>query len=257
MCYNSKYVGSDRMQLLYFNKLNQIDFTCEFLNLLRKKGNYYFNKNELQKILYYLYLNNEYENIFKHLDFKNRKEFLNDTLKMLQMIKFINVFDNDTIYITGDDKEKIINQNTKKELEKLVDEYIKISDISNNYCNLHLYKIDPDILLYNVVRGNNLVDNFRWDIITDGKIKNINEIPPTKFFKDNDYENVILFFNDMKHMKLVVEGSTFVLNRSIKNNEIVRNDLYINEINEEKINEISNYFENIKTKKSKIKRISL
>ena len=58
-------------------------------------------------------------------------------------------------------------------------------------------------------------------------------------------------------MKLVVEGSTFVLNRSIKNNEIVRNDLYINEINEEKINEISNYFENIKTKKSKIKRISL
>ena len=48
-----------------------------------------------------------------------------------------------------------------------------------------------------------------------------------------------------------------MLNRSIKNNEIVRNDLYINEINEEKINEISNYFENIKTKKSKIKRISL
>lgn len=256
MCYNSKYVGSDRMQLLYFNKLNQIDFTCEFLNLLKNKDIYYFDKNELQKILYFLFLNNEYENIFKYLDFKNKKEFLNDSLRVLQVIKFINVFNN-TIYITGDDKEIIINQEIKKEIEKLVDEYIKISNISSNYSNLHLYKIDPDILLYNVVRGNNLVDNFRWDIITDGKIKNISEIPPTNFFKDNDYENVILYFNDMKHMKLVVKDATFVLNRSIKNNKIVRNDLYTSEINEEKINDISNYFDNIKSKNQKVKRISL
>ena len=256
MCYNSKYVGSDRMQLLYFNKLNQIDFTCEFLNLLKNKDIYYFDKNELQKILYFLFLNNEYENIFKYLDFKNKKEFLNDSLRVLQVIKFINVFNN-TIYITGDDKEIIINQEIKKEIEKLVDEYIKISNISSNYSNLHLYKIDPDILLYNVVRGNNLVDNFRWYIITDGKIKNISEIPPTNFFKDNDYENVILYFNDMKHMKLVVKDATFVLNRSIKNNKIVRNDLYTSEINEEKINDISNYFDNIKSKNQKVKRISL
>lgn len=245
------------MQLLYFNKLNQIDFTCEFLNMLKDKDIHYFDKNELQKILYFIYLNNEYENIFKYLDLKNKKEFLNDSLRVLQVIKFINIFDNNTVYITGDDKENIINQEIKKEIEKLVDEYIKICNISNDYTNLHLYKTNPNILLYNVVKGNNLVDKFRWDIVTDGKIKNINEIPPANFFKDTDYENVILYFNDMKHMKLVVKDATFVLNRSIKNNEIVRNDLYTDEINEEKINEISNYFENIKTNKSKIKRISL
>lgn len=245
------------MQLLYFNKLNQIDFTCEFLNLLKKKDIYYFDKNEFQKILYYLYLNNEYEDIFKYLDLKNKKEFLNDSLRVLQVIKFINIFDNNTVYITGDDKEKIINQEIKQKIENLVDEYIKICNISNDYTNFHLYKTNPNVLLYNVVKGNNLVDKFRWDIITDGKIKNISEITPTNFFKDNDYENVILYFNDMKHMKLVVKDATFVLNRSIKNNEIVKNDLYTSEINEEKINEISNYFNNIKIGKQKVKRISL
>lgn len=247
------------MKLLYFNKLNTLDFTCEFLNLLKSKYIYCLNKNELQKILYYFYLNKDYNELFKYLDIKDKKNFLNSSLNLLKLIKFISesVENKNIIYVTGNIEEKILNTEIKKELEKLVDEYIKILNISNNYENLHLYKINPNILYYKLVDCNNLVDNFKWDIITDGNIKNINDIYSKNFIPDIENENIILYLNDITNKKVVIEGSSYVLNRGIKNNEILKNELYIKEIDENKINDLSIYFNQIKINNEKIKRITL
>ena len=89
-------------------------------------------------------------------------------------------------------------------------------------------------------------------------IEKVNEIiKDKKFYPDILCENVILYLNDLIIENILLKNSSFILNQGIINDIIVKNELYINNIDEQLINEISPYFISDNINNTKIKRLTL
>lgn len=242
------------MELFNNKKINFYNFMEDFLNILRLKGITSLDINEFKKIIHYSKSLEKYNLIFENIELN-----IDDTLRMLQITRFIYIFDTNpnTVYIKGDDSLKIDDDKFEKTLEKLVDDYIFIIKNNNKYNNLNIYLCNTNNLNYKLVKGSNKNIDIKWNVITDGDIKEYEIIKDKKFYPDILSDNVILYLNDLIIQNILLKNSSFVLNQGIINDIIVKNELYINNLDEQLINEISPYFMNEKFDDCKIKRLTL
>lgn len=243
------------MELLFYEKINVYNFVCDFFNILRYKNINSIDYMEFKKIIYHLKNTTKYKNVFKDIDVSN----LDQTIRMLQITKFISVFKNNpnTLYIKGDNQIKTCNNELRKLLEEIVDSYIFITKNNKKYNNLNIYLCDQNTIRYKLVNGYNSSIKIKWNIITDGVVLNNPNIMIKKFYPSIKDENIILFLNNAKIKNVLINNSTFVLNQGIINESIVKNELYVNVLNEEFINKLSKYFENKNVDNEKVKILTL
>lgn len=242
------------MELFDNKKINFYNFMVCFFNILKLKGITSLEKDEFKKIIHYFKSLEKYNLIFKNIEFN-----IDDTLRMLQITKFIYIFDTNTntVYIKGDDSLKIDDDKFEKTLEKLVDDYIFIIKNNNKYNNLNIYLCNPNNESYKLVNGYNKSINIKWNVITDGNIKESSVLKSKKFYPDILNEQVILYLDELKMKNILLTDASFVLNQGIIDNVIVKNELYINNLDEQLINKISSYFISEENDNSKIKRFTL
>lgn len=242
------------MELFDNKKINFYNFMVDFFNILKSKCITSLEINEFKKIIHYFKSLEKYNLIFENIELN-----IDDTLRMLQITRFIYIFDTNpnTVYIKSADSLKIDNDEFEKSLQELVDDYIFIIKNNNKYNNLNIYLCNTNNLSYKLVKGSNKNIDIKWNVITDGDLKEYEIIKDKKFYPDILCENVILYLNDLIIENILLKNSSFILNQGIINDIIVKNELYINNIDEQLINEISPYFISDNINNTKIKRLTL
>lgn len=243
------------MEVLVNEKVSIYTFVCSIMNILRSKGVTNINIDIFKEILYYFSLLDKYKYLFQNVYFNLK---IDETIKVLLMTRFIFMFESNSkiIYIIGDNNTNIISDDKFNNLlNDLTNDYISI--LNSDYKLSKLKIVDPNIATYKIVNGSNNNLNIRWDLITNGEIKLIYDVESKNYFPDIRNDKIILILDKIEIKKVLLKNATFVIKQGIEDDNIVKNMLYTNCLNEQEFNQICKYFNEKEIDDPKVKRLSL
>ena len=243
----------------YFNmllgrKFDISEFIKTFLPLLQESGVGEFNLDELSKKLYYYYKTSQFKEIFEELSINDYEEKLNIT-EVVEQEKNLaqnlwyedskpeKIYLNYPSYMPLNVWKSNLSRDGLNKLTKIACDFstrykIEITSI----CPLNIYSLNPNKKFYYLGSGIYNNQKIRWDLITDGDVKNI-QMQKNKgnFFFENPEKNatkILLKNNTIK--ALYLKNAKYALLQGIINDEIKKVKVYTEILDKYTLEQIKN-----------------
>lgn len=243
----------------YFNmllgrKFDTSEFIKTFLPLLQESGVGEFNLDELSKKLYYYYKTSQFKEIFEELSINDYEEKLNIT-EVVEQEKNLaqnlwyedskpeKIYLNYPSYMPLNVWKSNLSRDGLNKLTKIACDFstrykIEITSISP----LNIYSLNPNKKFYYLGSGISNRKEIRWDLITDGDIKNIKiQNNNGNFFFENpeEIENKLLLKNNTIKA-LYLKNAKYAIIQGFINNEIKKIKVYTELLDKYTLEQIKN-----------------
>lgn len=234
------------------------DFVSILIPLLRKNGIIRLNETELKKKLYYYYLKEEYKELFQDIIPFKEKGASDRMLNIEKGLYHYKIFGGNVIWDSMHPEDLILTKERNLDLScykhSLTEERIqrlyqmaqefgvryKVEFYSKRPFNI--YADNPNHVYYLCV-GNYYDNEYSWQLITDGNIKNINieQFPQGHFYyEDPTRPNLEIQLNNEKSATVEIEDASYVLLQGSENENIRRLKAYTNVIDLDTLAQIAN-----------------
>lgn len=238
------------------------DFVSMFIPLLRENGITRLNETELKKKLYYYYLKEEYKELFQDIVPFQKRGASDRMLNIENGLCHYKTFGGSIIWDSMHPenliliKEKVLDLSFDESYyeSRLTQEGIqKIYQMAQEFgirYNVELYSKKPFNIyadnpnhFYHICTGKYYNNEYSWQLITDGDIK---EIEIKKFpqghlyYEDPTSPNYEIQLKDATSASVEIENANYVLMQGSENENVRRLKAYTNLIDLDSLKQIAN-----------------